>query len=35
MKQETDPFPKTKIQWLWENMKGYRGIYFVVQLIAF
>ena len=29
MKQETDPFPKTKIQWLWENMKGYRGIYFV------
>ena len=29
MKQETDPFPKTKLQWLWENMKGYRGIYFV------
>ena len=29
MKQETDPFPKTKIQWLWENMKGHRGIYFV------
>ena len=29
MKQVTDPFPKTKLQWLWENMKGYRGIYFV------
>ena len=29
MKQETNPFPKTKLQWLWENMKGCRGIYFV------
>lgn len=29
MKQETNPFPKTKIQWLWENMKGCRAIYFV------
>lgn len=29
MKQETNPFPKTKLQWLWENMNGCRGIYFV------
>lgn len=29
MKQETNPFPKTKLQWLWANMKGCRGIYFV------
>ena len=29
MKQETNPFPKTKLQWLCENMKGCRGIYFV------
>lgn len=29
MKQETNPFPKTKLQWLWENMKGCREIYFV------
>ena len=29
MKQETNPFPKTKLRWLWENMKGCRGIYFV------
>ena len=29
MKQETNPFPKTKLPWLWENMKGCRGIYFV------
>ena len=29
MKKETNPFPKTKLQWLWENMKGCRGIYFV------
>ena len=29
MKQETNPFPKTKLHWLWENMKGCRGIYFV------
>ena len=27
MKQATNPFPKTKLQWLWENMKGCRAIY--------
>ena len=31
MKQETNPFPKTKLQWLGENMKGCRGIYVVVM----
>lgn len=27
MKTRTDQFPKTKIQWLWENMKGYHALY--------
>ena len=25
-------FPKTKLQWLWENMKGSRGIYIAGML---
>lgn len=25
MKQETNPFPKTKLQWLWENMRAAAG----------
>lgn len=28
----TGNFPKTKLQWLWENMKGSRGIYIVGML---
>lgn len=27
MKTRTNQFPKTKIQWLWENMKGYHALY--------
>lgn len=27
MKTRTDQFPKTKTQWLWENMKGYHALY--------
>ena len=29
MKSSTKPFPKTKIQWLWENMEGKRALYLI------
>ena len=29
MKSSTKPFPKTKIQWLWENMEGKRVLYLI------
>jgi len=29
MKQEDNQFPKTKLQWIWENMEGSRGLYIV------
>lgn len=34
MKTETKEFPKTKIQWLWENMEGNHGIYIVGMLLT-
>jgi len=30
--EETKRFPKTKLQWLWENMEGRRGVYIVAML---
>lgn len=29
MKEREKQFPKTKLQWLWENMEGSRGLYVV------
>lgn len=29
MSRENTQFPKTKLQWLWENMKGARAIYVI------
>ena len=29
MKQVENEFPKTKLQWIWENMEGSRGLYIV------
>ena len=29
MSRENTQFPKTKLQWLWENMKGARAVYVI------
>ncbi len=35
MKSSTKPFPKTKIQWLWENMEGKRALYLIGMIGTF
>ena len=34
MKSSTKPFPKTKIQWLWENMEGKRALYLIGMILS-